>query len=62
MQETAITVLLTLIALLNGWFVIGQANQRADFKQMTEKLDHWIQEFIKMKAQHDMKYPDCNGH
>jgi hypothetical protein len=59
MQETAITVLLAIIALLNGAYLIGQKNQREDFKAMSAKLDHWIEELIRMKAVHDTLFPSC---
>jgi hypothetical protein len=59
MQENAITILLFIIALLNGAYLIGQKNQRDDMRTLATKLEHWIEEFIRLKAQHDSTFPDC---
>ncbi len=47
------TILLGIIALLNGAYLVGQKNQREDFKNMVLKLEHLMEEFIKLKTEHD---------
>ena len=52
MQGDAITILLFIIAMLNGAYLIGQKNQRDDMKALAEKLEHWIIEFTELKGEH----------
>ena len=52
------TILLTVIAILNGAYLIGQKNQRSDFKAMSEKMENWIIAFTKLKAEHDTNFPE----
>ena len=54
MNETSI--LLAIIAILQGAYLVGQKNQRDDFKEMSVKLDHWVQAFIILSAEHDSNH------
>ena len=60
MQENAITILLFIIAMLNGAYLIGQKNQRDDMKELATKLEHWILEFMELKGEHKSRTgKDC---
>ena len=52
------TILLAIIAILNGAYLIGQKNQRSDFKDMSVKLETWVIAFTKLKAEHDANFPE----
>ena len=52
------TILLGIIALLNGAYLFGQKNQRADFKEMTGKFEALANEFLIVKTEHHFNHPD----
>ena len=52
------TILLAVIAILNGAYLIGQKNQRSDFKEMSAKLESWVIAFTKLKAEHDANFAE----
>ncbi len=52
------TILLAVIAILNGAYLIGQKNQRSDFKEISAKLEAWVIAFTKLKAEHDAKFAE----
>ena len=51
------TVLLGIIAIFNGAYLVGQRNQRADFKEMVIKLEHLAEELLVIKTEHRANYP-----
>jgi hypothetical protein len=52
------TILLAVIAILNGAYLIGQKNQRSNFKEISAKLEAWVIAFTKLKAEHDANFAD----
>jgi len=52
------TILLGIIALLNGAYLFGQKNQRADFKEVAVKLEHLVEEFLIVKTEHRINHPE----
>ena len=54
------TVLLGIIALLNGAYLYQQRNQRADFKEMIARIENLTQELMIMKTEHKLFHPDSS--
>ena len=62
MQDLS-TVFLFILTIMNGYNLLNQKNQREDFKELSGKLEKWIEEFIALKQDHKRNHhhgPEIN--
>ena len=51
------TILLGIIAILNGFYLVGQRNQRGDLKDLVNQMKLLSDDFLIVKTEHRDRYP-----